>query len=181
MFNFARARGPAFDKSELIVVEGYMDVIALYQAGFHHTVATLGTAFTERQMDQLWLLAPEPTICFDGDRAGEAAAARAIDRMLPVLREGHSFRFAFLPDGSDPDDLVRNEGAGALSRCLAEARPLIDILWQRECAAVNLDTPERRAALEERLDQLLNTIANTRVRDHYKRDIKSRLFALWRE
>jgi DNA primase len=181
VFNFARARGPAFDKSELIVVEGYMDVIALYQAGFHHTVATLGTAFTERQMDQLWLLAPEPTICFDGDRAGEAAAARAIDRMLPVLREGHSFRFAFLPDGSDPDDLVRNEGAGALSRCLAEARPLIDILWQRECAAVNLDTPERRAALEERLDQLLNTIANARVRDHYKRDIKSRLFALWRD
>jgi DNA primase len=162
VFNFARARGPAFDKGELIVVEGYMDVIALYQAGFHHTVATLGTAFTERQMDQLWLLAPEPIICFDGDRAGEAAAARAIDRMLPVLREGHSFRFAFLPDGSDPDDLVRNEGAGALSRCLAEARPLIDILWQRECAAVNLDTPERRAALEERLDQLLNTIANTR-------------------
>ena len=181
VFNFARARGPAFDKGELIVVEGYMDVIALYQAGFHPTVATLGTAFTERQMDQLWLLAPEPIICFDGDRAGEAAAARAIDRMLPVLREGHSFRFAFLPQGSDPDDLVRNEGAGALSRCLAEARPLIDILWQRECAAVNLDTPERRAALEERLDQLLNTIANARVRDHYKRDIKSRLFALWRD
>jgi DNA primase len=181
VFNFARARGPAFDKGELIVVEGYMDVIALYQAGFHHTVATLGTAFTERQMDQLWLLAPEPSVCFDGDRAGEAAAARAIDRMLPNLREGHSFRFAFLPDGSDPDDLVRNEGAGALRRCLAEARPLIDILWQRECAGANLDTPERRAALEERLDQLLNTIANARVRDHYKRDIKSRLFALWRD
>jgi DNA primase len=181
VFNFARARGPAFDKGELIVVEGYMDVIALHQAGFKAVVATLGTAFTERQMDQLWLLAPEPIVCFDGDRAGEAAAARAIDRMLPVLREGHSFRFAFLPQGSDPDDLVRSEGAGALSRCLAEARPLIDILWQRECAALNLDTPERRAALEERLDQLLNTIGNARVRDHYKRDVKSRLFALWRD
>jgi DNA primase len=181
VFNFARARGPAFDKGELVVVEGYMDVIALHQAGFHHVVATLGTAFTERQMDQLWLLAPEPIICFDGDRAGEAAAARAIDRMLPVLREGHSFRFAFLPDGSDPDDLVRNEGASALARCLADARPLIDILWQRECAGHNLDTPERRAALEERLEQLLATIANTRVRDHYRRDIKSRLFALWRD
>jgi DNA primase len=181
VFNFARARGPAFDKGELIVVEGYMDVIALHQAGFHHVVATLGTAFTERQMDQLWQLAPEPTVCFDGDRAGEAAAARAIDRMLPNLREGHSFRFAFLPQGSDPDDLVRNEGAGALRRCLAEARPLIDVLWQRECAALNLDTPERRAALEERFDQLLNTIGNARVRDHYKRDIKSRLFVLWRD
>jgi DNA primase len=181
VFNFARARGPVFDKGELVVVEGYMDVIALHQAGLHHVVATLGTAFTERQMDQLWLLAPEPIICFDGDRAGEAAAARAIDRMLPVLREGHSFRFAFLPQGSDPDDLVRNEGAGALARCLADARPLIDILWQRECAGHNLDTPERRAALEERLEQLLATIANTRVREHYRRDIKSRLFALWRD
>jgi DNA primase len=181
VFNFARARGPAFDKGELIVVEGYMDVIALHQAGFANVVATLGTAFTERQMDQLWLLAPEPIICFDGDRAGEAAAARAIDRMLPVLREGHSFRFAFLPQGSDPDDLVRNQGAGALARCLSEARPLIDILWQRECAGHNLDTPERRAALEERLEQLLATIDNTRVRDHYRRDVKSRLFALWRD
>ncbi len=181
VFNFARARGPAFDRGELVVVEGYMDVIALHQAGFANVVATLGTAFTERQMDQLWLLAPEPIICFDGDRAGEAAAARAIDRMLPVLREGHSFRFAFLPQGSDPDDLVRNQGAGALSRCLSEARPLIDILWQRECAGHNLETPERRAALEERLEQLLATIANTRVRDHYRRDVKSRLFALWRD
>ena len=135
VFNFARARNAAFDKAELIVVEGYMDVIALTQAGFHHVVATLGTAFTERQMDQLWLLAPEPIICFDGDRAGEAAATRAIDRMLPNLREGHSFRFAFLPEGSDPDDLVRNEGAAAFAQCLAEARPLIDVLWRRECSA----------------------------------------------
>jgi DNA primase len=180
-FNFARARGPAFDKGEVIVVEGYMDVIALHQAGFQHVVATLGTAFTERQMDRLWQLAPEPIICFDGDRAGEAAAARAIDRMLPVLREGHSYRFAFLPQGSDPDDLVRNEGASALSRCLAGAKPLIDVLWRRECGSMNLETPERRAALEERLERLLGTIANARVKDHYRRDIKSRLFGLWRE
>ena len=102
------------------MVEGYMDVIALHQAGFENAVATLGTAFTERQMEQLWLLAPEPIICFDGDRAGEAAAARAIDRMLPMLREGHSFRFAFLPEGSDPDDLVRSQGARAFTQCLEE-------------------------------------------------------------
>ena len=181
VFNFARSRGPAFDKGELIVVEGYMDVIGLHQAGFQHVVATLGTAFTERQMDQLWQLAPEPIICFDGDRAGEAAAARAINRMLRVLREGHSFRFAFLPQGSDPDDLVRNEGIQTLSRCLAEAKPLIDVLWRRECGSRNLDTPERRAALEERLERLLGTIGNARVKDHYRRDVKSRLFGLWRE
>ena len=183
MFNFARARaGPPSTRGELVVVEGYMDVIALHQAGFHHVVATLGTAFTERQMDQLWLLAPEPIICFDGDRAGEAAAARAIDRMLPSLREGHSFRFAFLPQGSDPDDLVRNRGrwrSRTLSRRGAAARSIF--CGSANAPAHNLDTPERRAALEERLEQLLATIANARVRDHYRRDIKSRLFALWRD
>ena len=180
IYNFARARGPAFDKSELIVVEGYMDVIALAQAGFANSVATLGTAFTERQMELLWQLAPEPIICFDGDRAGEAAAARAIDRMLPNLREGHSFRFAFLPQGSDPDDLVRNEGSGAVTACLNAAIPLIDALWFREIGAQPLDTPERRAALEERFKHLLATIANARVADHYRREVRDRLFAFWR-
>jgi DNA primase len=180
VFNFARARKAAFDKGELIVVEGYMDVIALHQAGFTNTVATLGTAFTERQMEQLWLLAPEPIICFDGDNAGEAAAARAIDRMLPNLREGHSFRFAFLPHGSDPDDLVRTKGAGALAECLAAARPLIDMVWLRELRGHAIDTPERRAAFEERLERLLAEIGNARVKDHYRREVKSRLFSLWR-
>src|SRR4029078_2286419 len=159
VFNFARARKAAFDKGELVVVEGYMDVLALHQAGFANSVATLGTAFTERQMEQLWLLAPEPMICFAGDRAGEAAAARAIDRMLPMLREGHSFRFAFLPEGMDPDDLVRSQGAAAFTQCLRSARPLIDVLWLRERAEQALDTPERRAAFEARLDALLAEIA----------------------
>jgi len=181
VYNFARARQSAFDKGELIVVEGYMDVIALHQAGFKNAVATLGTAFTERQMEVLWLLAPEPVICFDGDRAGEAAAARAIDRMLPHLREGHSFRFAFLPEGQDPDDLVRSEGPSAFAACLKSAHPLIDMLWSREKSALSLDTPERRAAFEARLDALLGEIANARVREHYRREVKNRLFNLWRE
>ena len=181
LFNFARARQAAFDKGELVVVEGYMDVIALHQAGFAHCVATLGTAFTERQMELLWQLAPEPTVCFDGDRAGDAAAARAIDRMLPNLREGRSFRFAFLPEGSDPDDLVRSKGARAVAECLAGARPLIDVLWQRELKVHAIDTPERRAAFEERLEKLLGEIGNARVKDHYRREVKNRLFNLWRE
>ena len=129
----------------------------------------------------LWQLAPEPIVCFDGDRAGEAAAARAIDRMLPNLREGRSFRFAFLPEGSDPDDLVRSKGARALAECLAGARPLIDVLWQRELKAHAIDTPERRAAFEERLETLLAEIGNARVKDHYRREVKNRLFNLWRE
>jgi DNA primase len=181
VYNFARARQGAFDKNALIVVEGYMDVIALHQAGFTNVVATLGTAFTERQMEILWLLAPEPVICFDGDRAGEAAAARVIDRMLPHLREGHSFRFAFLPQGQDPDDLVRSSGPAAFAACLESARPLIDMLWTREKSATNLDTPERRAAFEARLETLLGQIANARVREHYRREVRNRLFMLWRE
>ena len=180
VFNFARARQAAFERGELIVVEGYMDVIALHQAGFKNVVATLGTAFTERQMEQLWLLAPEPVICFDGDRAGEAAAARAIDRMLPHLREGHSFRFAFLPQGQDPDDLVRSTGPSAFAVCVKSAHPLIDMLWTREKQAGPLDTPERRAAFEARLDALLGAIANARVKEHYRREVKNRLFELWR-
>jgi DNA primase len=181
VFNFARARKVAFDSGELIVVEGYMDVIALHEAGFANTVATLGTAFTERQMELLWQLAAEPIVCFDGDRAGEAAAARAIDRMLPNLREGRSFRFAFLPEGSDPDDLVRTKGRSALGRCLAAAHPLIDVLWQRELKLHAVDTPERRAAFEARLEALLGEIANARVKEHYRREVKNRLFALWRD
>jgi DNA primase len=181
LFNFAQARKAAFASGELIVVEGYMDVIALHQAGFENVVATLGTAFTERQMERLWLLALEPVICFDGDRAGEAAAARAIDRMLPQLREGHSFRFAFLPEGTDPDDLVRAQGPSALAQCLAAASPLIDVVWLRELKAGNIDTPERRAAFEARLEGLLTQITNARVRDHYRREVKDRLFVLWRE
>lgn len=180
VFNFARARQSAFDKGELIVVEGYMDVIALHQAGFKNAVATLGTAFTARQMELLWQLAPEPVICFDGDRAGEAAAARAVDRMLPVLREGHSFRFVFLPQGQDPDDLVRGAGPAAFSSYLGNAMPLIDMVWRREMAAGAIDTPERRAAFEARLETLLTDIENARVREHYRREIKNRLFELWR-
>ncbi|MHA1134605.1 MAG: DNA primase [Alphaproteobacteria bacterium] len=180
VFNFTRARQSAFEKGELIVTEGYMDVIALHQAGFKNAVATLGTAFTERQMEVLWLLAPEPVICFDGDRAGEAAAARAVDRMLPALREGRSFRFVFLPEGQDPDDVVRGAGPAAFAAQLKSAHPLIDMVWTRETAAAPLDTPERRAAFEARLETLLGEIGNTRVRDHYRREIKDRLFELWR-
>jgi DNA primase len=180
VYNFARARPSAFEKGELIVVEGYMDVIALHQAGFKNVVATLGTAFTERQMEQLWQLAPEPVICFDGDKAGEGAAARAVDRMLPALREGHSFRFAFLPQGQDPDDLVRGAGPGAFAECVNNAQPLIDMLWRREKQAMVLDTPERRAAFEARVENLLGEIGNMRVREHYRREIKNRLFELWR-
>jgi DNA primase len=175
IFNFARARSPAFDKKALIVVEGYMDVIALHQAGFANAVATLGTAFTERQMEQLWLLAREPVICFDGDRAGNAAADRAIDRMLPVLRADHSFRFAFLPEGLDPDDLVRTRGSAALGTVVKDAVPLIEALWKRETAHAPLATPEQKAALEVGIKSRVDQIRDPMVHRHYALTLRIRL------
>ena len=111
LFNAARARAPAHDKGRVIVVEGYMDVVALAEAGFVETVAPLGTALTEDQLKLLWRFAPEPILCFDGDSAGRKAADRAIEIALPWLKPGQSVAFAFLPEGLDPDDLVRQQGA----------------------------------------------------------------------
>jgi DNA primase len=179
VFNFARARKAAFETGELIVVEGYMDVIALHQAGFTNAVATLGTAFTDRQMEQLWLLAREPIVCFDGDKAGEAAAARAIDRMLPNLREGQSFRFAFLPKDKDPDDLVRSGESDAFAGILRAAIPLSDAFWHRETRNAAIETPEQKAVLELRMQSHIETIRNPVVRKHYSLSTRIRLGRLF--
>jgi DNA primase len=179
VFNFHRAREPAHRSGQAIVVEGYMDAIAIWQAGMGNVVAALGTAFTEEQVGRLWRLAPEPVICFDGDAAGISAAHRAVDRILPGLRSGHSFGFVFLPDGKDPDDLIAEGGLAAFTRALGEAMPLIDVVWTREVDAARTDTPERRAALEKALDDLVRSIADERVRRGYQLDIRLRLSNLF--
>ena len=138
------------DGAALVVVEGYMDVIACQRAGLA-AVASMGTALTETQMEMLWRLHPEPTLCFDGDRAGLRAASRAIDRALPLLKAGKSFRFALVTGGKDPDDVLREQGAAALKAQLAAATPFVDALFTRERDAQALDTPERRAGLKQRL------------------------------
>src|SRR5262249_56742973 len=129
-------------------VEGYMDVIALQRSGFVGAVAPLGTALTERQIEELWRIAPEPILCFDGDAAGLRAAGRAVDRALPLLRPGYTLRLATLPVGEDPDTLVLRHGVRAMREILVEARPLAEFLWTVEIKAGPLDTPERRAAIE---------------------------------
>jgi DNA primase len=179
VFNFHRAREPAHKSGQAIVVEGYMDAIAIWQAGMGNVVAALGTAFTEDQVGRLWRLAPEPVICFDGDAAGVSAAHRAVDRILPGLRSGYSFGFVFLPDGKDPDDLIAEGGVAAFARELAGAMPLIELVWSREVDAARIDTPERRAALEKGLDDLVRTIADERVRRGYQLDIRLRLSNLF--
>ena len=180
LFNAARARPVAHDRDRLIVVEGYMDVVALSEGGFAESVAPLGTALTEDQVKLLWRMVPEPILCFDGDSAGKKAAYRAVDTAMPHLKPGMSLAFAFLPDGLDPDDLVRQQGSVAMDEVLARTRPLIDVLWERETAAHPLATPEQRAALDERLKGLARQIQDPTVRSHYEREIRDRLFALSR-
>lgn len=181
LYNFARARRAAqagAGKSEagtIIAVEGYMDVIALSQAGIDNAVAPLGTALTENQLDLLWKMSPQPILCFDGDGAGLRAASRAADLALPLLKPGRSVRFALLPDGKDPDDLVKHEGRAPFDKVLSEAKPLVDVIWQREAASANFDTPEKRAELEARLKQIISVIADENVRRYYQQDIRDRL------
>ena len=148
LYNGANARAAAHDGKPLIVVEGYVDVIAMVTAGYEGAVAPLGTALTEEQLGLLWKIADEPMLCFDGDKAGRRAAYRAVDLALPKLQAGKSLAFAMLPEGQDPDDLIRSGGRAAMEEVLKSARPLADILWMRETESASFDTPERRAALE---------------------------------
>lgn len=174
LYNLARARKAAQNDGTLIAVEGYMDVIALAQAGITNAVAPLGTALTENQLDMLWRVAGEPVLCFDGDQAGLKAAWRAADLALPAIKPGRSVRFALLPEGQDPDDLVRAGGAEAFRAVIAEARPLADLIWMRETAGHTFDTPERRAELEARLRELTGRIGDENVRRHYAQDMRER-------
>jgi len=178
LFNAQRARGPAHDKGRVIAVEGYMDVIALSEAGFGETVAPLGTALTEEQIKLLWRMSDEPILCFDGDAAGRKAAFRAVETVLPLLKPGFSLRFAFLPGGLDPDDLVRQQGAQAFADELTKTQALFDVLWEREKQEQDLSTPEQRAAFEARLGGLVGKIGDAGVRAQYERELRETLWAL---
>jgi DNA primase len=179
LFNIHRAREAAHKAGSVIVTEGYMDAIAVHQAGIRNVVAALGTAFTEDHVARLWRLAPEPVICFDGDRPGIAAAHRSIDRILPLLRSGFSFNFCFLPEGKDPDDLIRTGGTDAFLAEVSRARPLSEVLWDRESDGARIDTPERKAALEARIDDLVRQIRDDRVARRYRLALRVKLSELF--
>jgi DNA primase len=161
--------------TRVIAVEGYIDVIAMVAAGFEATVAPLGTALTADQLALLWRMADEPLLCFDGDDAGRRAAYRALDLALPLIRPGKSLKFVALPDGQDPDDLVRSSGREAVEDVLGAARPLAEVLWARESEAGPFDTPERRAALESRVAEVTAAIGDEAVRRYYREDFAARL------
>ncbi len=180
LYHHGPAREAAGKAGGVVVAEGYMDVIALAQSGFEHAVAPLGTAITEEQLGLLWRIADEPVIALDGDQAGLRAAERLIDLALPLLAPGKSLRFCLLPEGRDPDDLIKMEGHAAMHAALEAALPLIEMLWRRETASAQLDTPERRAALDQRLRELLRRIDDESVRTHYAAEIKGRRANLFR-
>ncbi len=174
-----RILGAASKSTEsVIVVEGYMDVIACQRAGLP-AVAPMGTALTEEQMALLWRVSPEPVLCFDGDGAGQRAAFRAIERALPLLKPGRSFRFALLEGGQDPDDILRDKGAPALRHALAETRPFAEVLFRREVEVEPLDTPERRAGLKGRLRAAATAIQDKDLAEQYRRDLFDRFDGLF--
>lgn len=172
LFNHGPAREAAGKGLPLIVAEGYMDVIALSEAGFRATVAPLGTAVTEDQLRLLWRISDEPIIALDGDTAGFRAALRVIDLALPLLEAGKGLRFALLPQGMDPDDLIKAQGAPAMQKVLDAAQPMVNLLWRRETDGKVFDSPERKAALDKVLRAALKKIADPSIRAHYGEDIK---------
>ena len=180
LYNHGPAREAAGKAQSLIVAEGYMDVIALAQAGFDHAVAPLGTAVTEDQLQLMWRMSPEPIIALDGDMAGVRAARRLIDLALPLMDATKSLRFVVLPEGQDPDDLLKASGPKAMQDLLDAARPMVQLLWDREIEGKVFDSPERRASLDASLRTALATIKDNSLRNHYTaaiKELRAELFA----
>lgn len=176
LYNLDKAAGAARKSDRMIVVEGYMDAIALAQAGYEDVVAPLGTALTEAQIEKLWSMVETPVLCFDGDSAGQRAADRAMLRALPILKPGHSLSVATLPVGVDPDDLLKTKGPAAFQRVLDNALPLAERLWAFEKAQGATDTPERRAGLKARITERANEITDPLVKREYSRQLQDRFF-----
>lgn len=179
LYNIAAARQAAHDGEPVVVVEGYVDVIAMVTAGYAAAVAPLGTALTEDQLGLIWKMTDEPILCFDGDGAGLRAARRAVDLAMPHLKPGKSLKVALLPQGQDPDDLLRSAGPDAVRDVVNAAQPMAQMLWQFMTEGHDFGTPERRAALESRINEVTQTIADESVRKYYRQDFNERLRAFF--
>ncbi|SHN49150.1 DNA primase [Erythrobacter sanguineus] len=177
LYNLHRAAPASRQSGRVIVVEGYMDVIALANAGIADAVAPLGTALTEMQLELLWRMVDAPVLCFDGDAAGQRAAMRAITRALPLLAPMRSLSIVRLPAGLDPDDLIKAQGKGAMEQLLASPASLVDTLWQAERDAQPLSTPEAKAGLKARLMAHVDTIGDPEIKALYRRELGDRFSA----
>ncbi len=162
-----------------IVGEGYMDVIALHGAGFRTAVAPLGTALTEEQLTELWKLAPQPVLCFDGDAAGQRAAGRALERALPLMRPGSWLNFVSLPAGEDPDSLIQAYGAPEFQRCLNSSKNISEYLWEMATRGQDFTSPEKLSELEESLRKKIYTIENKQLQSHFSRFLNDKIWAMW--
>ncbi|MEL7217582.1 MAG: DNA primase, partial [Pseudomonadota bacterium] len=177
LYNLHRAAPASRQSGRVIVVEGYMDVVALAQAGFTDAVAPLGTALTEMQLEMLWRMVERPILCFDGDAAGQRAAMRAVSRALPMLAPMRSLAIVRLPAGLDPDDLINQKGRGAMESLLSEPTSLLDTLWNFEKDAQPLDSPEAKAGLKARLMEHVDTIQDRDIQALYRRELLDRFSA----
>jgi len=177
LYNHHRAAPASRKTGRVIVVEGYMDVVALAQAGFDDAVAPLGTALTETQLEMLWRMVEVPVLCFDGDTAGQRAAMRAISRALPMLAPMRSLNIVRLPAGLDPDDLIKQQGPRAMEKLLSSPASLLDALWQAERDAQPLNSPESKAGLKARLMEHVDTIEDGDIRALYRRELLDRFSA----
>ena len=172
LYNFSTARAALNSQSSLIVAEGYMDVIALSQANFKASVAPLGTAITKDQLTLIWRISPEPVIALDGDRAGIGAAYRLVDVALPLIETGKTIKFALMPEGYDPDDLIKERGRDAMQNFVDQSISLADLLWRRETDGFSFNNPEARADLDKRLDLALSNIRDRQLKYHYQQHFK---------
>lgn len=180
LYNIGPARTATGREHALIVAEGYMDVIALVSAGFEGAVAPLGTAVTEDQLRLMWRMHDEPIIALDGDTAGLRAGLRVAELALPLLVAGKSLRFALLPGGQDPDDLIKASGAAAMQGVIDAAVPMIRLIWDNEVAGKVFDSPERRAGLTKRLRELASRIQDFDLREQYQEEFRSLANQLFR-
>lgn len=181
LYNLDKAREVAYKEKQLIICEGYMDVIALDRYGFGYAVAPLGTALTEEQIAEAWKVVPEPILCLDGDSPGVKAAMRAVDRVLPILKAGYSLKFLFLPDNQDPDEYLQAHGHDSFAALMQKTRPLIDILWQKYTENEDSSTPEKKALIEKTLLGEVAKITDPTVRSYYAQEIKNRIYLNFRQ
>lgn len=176
LYNLNYARDKAFAARNIIICEGYMDVIALDRYGFEYAVAPLGTALTEDQIAEAWKVCPEPTLCFDGDGAGIKAAIRSVDRALPILKAGYSLKYIFLPDKQDPDEFLQAHGHDAFAQKLTETTPLVQLLWRKNIENKDTSTPEQKALIEKNIKEEVAKIADETVRGYYMQEMKNCIY-----
>ncbi len=176
LYNMNNARDKAYAARNLIVCEGYMDVIALDKYGFGYAVAPLGTALTEDQIEEAWKVCEEPVLCFDGDNAGIRAAIRSVDRGLPILKPGYSLRYAFLPDKMDPDEFLKSKGSDEFLKILNETMPLKDLLWRKNVEGRVFDTPEQKALIEKNVREEVAKIQNETIRGYYLQEMQDKIY-----